>query len=63
MLLYSMNLFVSILIWERQWTEYCERYAKPEDIGATHEENSSDEEQSEDDCASSDDAIAGEPDP
>lgn len=54
--------YIYILIWERQWTEYCEKYAKPEDIGASHEE-SSDDELSEDDYASSDDGIAGKPDP
>ncbi|CAK8579219.1 unnamed protein product [Lathyrus sativus] len=43
--------------------EYCERYAKPEDIGAS-EEDSSDEELSEDDdSASNDDGVAGQPDP
>lgn len=44
------------------FTEYCERYAKPEDVGAALEEKSSDEELSEDDYASSDEAIAGEAD-
>lgn len=48
---------------ESQWTEYCEKYAKPEDIGVSQEENSSDDELSEEDYASSDDAIAGQPDP
>lgn len=64
MLLYSVHLFSLILIWEKHWTEYCEKYAKPEDIGASKEEDSSDEELSEDDdYASSDDGIAGQPDP
>ncbi len=45
-------------------TEYCEKYAKPEDIGAATEEKSSDEELSdEEDYASSDEAVPGHPDP
>lgn len=44
------------------FTEYCERYAKPEDVGTAQEDNSSDEELSEDGYASSDEAIAGEAD-
>lgn len=63
MLFYSMHLLLSILILGGQWTEYCQKYAKPEDIGASQEEISSDDEPSEDDYASSDDAIAGQPDP
>lgn len=43
-------------------TEYCEKYAKPEDIGAVPEEKSSDEELSEDDYSSSDEAMAGQAD-
>ncbi|CAL5214854.1 unnamed protein product [Lathyrus oleraceus] len=50
--------------YELKVKEYCEKYAKPEDIGASKEEDSSDEELSEDDdYASSDDGIAGQPDP
>ncbi|KAL2342738.1 hypothetical protein Fmac_004023 [Flemingia macrophylla] len=49
--------------YEERVKEYCEKYAKPEDIGAVQEESSSDDELSEDDYASSDDAIAGQPDP
>ncbi|RYR66610.1 hypothetical protein Ahy_A03g012638 isoform D [Arachis hypogaea] len=50
--------------YEQKVKEYCEKYAKPEDIGATQEENSSDDELSEEEYdASTDDAIAGEPDP
>ena len=45
------------------FTEYREKYAKPEDVGAAQEEKSSDEELSEDDYGSSDDGIAGQPDP
>ena len=44
--------------------EYCEKYAKQEDVGAAAEEKSSDEELSEDEYAASDDEeIAGKPDP
>ncbi|PPD97704.1 hypothetical protein GOBAR_DD05307 [Gossypium barbadense] len=44
--------------------EYCEKYAKPEDIGAAPEEKSSDEELSDDEYAASDDEeIAGKADP
>ena len=42
--------------------EFCEKYAKPEDVGAVPEEKSSDEELSEDDYASSDEAVAGQAD-
>lgn len=45
-------------------TEYCERYAKPEDVGAAPEEQSSDEEPSEEEYdASSDEGVVGKPDP
>ena len=43
--------------------EYCQKYAKPEDVGAVPEEKSSDEELSEDEYDSSDDAVAGPVDP
>lgn len=46
--------------------EYCEKYAKPEDIGAAQEDDrSSEEELSEDGYASSDgdDEVAGKVDP
>ncbi|XP_031407014.1 ubiquitin-conjugating enzyme E2-23 kDa [Punica granatum] len=49
--------------YEQRVKEYCERYAKPEDIGAAPEEESSDEELSEDDFASSDEEVVGKPDP
>ncbi|XP_010255297.1 PREDICTED: ubiquitin-conjugating enzyme E2 5 isoform X2 [Nelumbo nucifera] len=49
--------------YEQKVKEYCEKYAKPEDIGAAMEEKSSDEELSEDEYASSDDAVAGHADP
>ncbi|KAG5029975.1 hypothetical protein AAZX31_05G195300 [Glycine max] len=49
--------------YEQRVKEYCEKYAKPEDVGAAQEESSSDDELSEDDYASSDDAIVGQPDP
>lgn len=41
------------------YPEYCQKYAKPEDIGAVPEEKSSDEELSEDECDSSDEEVAG----
>ena len=43
--------------------EYCQRYAKAEDISGPGEEKSSDDELSEDDSDSSDEAVAGNPDP
>ena len=46
-----------------QISEYCEKYAKPEDIGAATEEQSSDEELSEDEYDSSDEQVAGKADP
>ncbi|XP_021277038.1 ubiquitin-conjugating enzyme E2 4-like [Herrania umbratica] len=50
--------------YEQRVKEYCEKYAKPEDVGAVPEERSSDEELSEDEYAASDDEeIAGKPDP
>ncbi|KAJ9705970.1 hypothetical protein PVL29_001515 [Vitis rotundifolia] len=49
--------------YEQRVKEYCEKYAKPENIGAAPEEKSSDEELSEDDYESSDEAIAGQADP
>ncbi|GAB4834434.1 Ubiquitin-conjugating enzyme E2 5 [Ancistrocladus abbreviatus] len=46
------------------FSEYCQKYAKPEDIGAAPEEESSDEDLSEDGYASSDDdEVAGKADP
>lgn len=44
-------------------TEYCQKYAKPEDIGAVPEDKSSDEELSEDESDSCDDQVAGQADP
>jgi len=44
-------------------SEYCEKYAKPEDIGAATEEQSSDEELTEDEYDSSDEQVAGKADP
>lgn len=45
-------------------SEYREKYAKPEDIGAAPEEKSSDEELSEDESDdSSDEQVAGKADP
>jgi hypothetical protein len=42
--------------------EYCQRYAKPEDIGADNEELS-DDEMSEDCSESGDEPVVGNPDP
>lgn len=44
-------------------SEYCEKHAKPEEIGAAAEEKSSDEELSEDEYDSGDEQVAGEADP
>ncbi|KAH8513408.1 hypothetical protein H0E87_006612 [Populus deltoides] len=49
--------------YDQRVKEYCEKYAKPEDIGARPEEKSSDEELSEDDYNSDDDQVAGKADP
>ncbi|XP_027906236.1 ubiquitin-conjugating enzyme E2-23 kDa-like isoform X4 [Vigna unguiculata] len=50
--------------YEQKVKEYCEKYAKPEDIGAATEEQSSDEELTEDeDDDSSDEQVAGKADP
>ncbi|KDP25412.1 hypothetical protein JCGZ_20568 [Jatropha curcas] len=49
--------------YEQRVKEYCEKYAKAEDIGAKPEEKSSDEELSDDDYASEDDQVAGKADP
>lgn len=43
--------------------EYCQKYAKPEDVGAVPEEKSSDEELSDAGYDSADDAVAGPVDP
>ncbi|GKV23144.1 hypothetical protein SLE2022_087860 [Rubroshorea leprosula] len=49
--------------YEQKVKEYCEKYAKPEDVGTAGKEESSDEELSEDEYASDDEAIPGNPDP
>ncbi|XP_048446108.1 ubiquitin-conjugating enzyme E2-23 kDa-like isoform X6 [Pyrus x bretschneideri] len=49
--------------YDQRVKEYCEKYAKPEDIGGAREEQSSDEELSEDEYDSGDDAVAGHADP
>ena len=46
-----------------KFTEYCEKFAKAEDVGGAPEEQSSDEELSEDEYDSGDDAVAGQADP
>lgn len=47
--------------------EYCQKYAKPEDVGETPDENMSmsedDDEMSQDEYDSADDAVAGPVDP
>lgn len=43
-------------------TEYCERYAKPEDIIAAPNQSSDDEELSEDESDSSDEQVVGQAD-
>ncbi|CAL9051669.1 unnamed protein product [Musa banksii] len=48
---------------EQKVKEYCLKYAKPEDIGASPEEESCDEELSENECDSSDEQMLGKPDP
>ncbi|CAI0470313.1 unnamed protein product [Linum tenue] len=48
--------------YELRVKEYCQKYAKPEDAGATAEEKESDEELSEDEYMS-DDEMAGQADP
>ncbi|KAI4311757.1 hypothetical protein MLD38_036629 [Melastoma candidum] len=50
--------------YEQRVKEYCEKYAKPEDVGAAEEGKSTDEEElSEDDYASSDEEVVGKADP
>ncbi|GER45232.1 ubiquitin-conjugating enzyme h [Striga asiatica] len=49
--------------YEQRVKEYCQKYAKPEDIGAPEEEKSSDDEMSENEYDSSDEAIVGKADP
>ncbi|RLN17433.1 Ubiquitin-conjugating enzyme E2-23 kDa [Panicum miliaceum] len=44
-------------------TEYCKKYAKPEDAGVVPEDKSSDEELSEEEDDSGDEEIMGKPDP
>lgn len=42
--------------------EYCEKYAKPEEVGAPSDDKSSEEELSEDEYDSSDETVVGKPD-
>ncbi|XP_061355302.1 ubiquitin-conjugating enzyme E2-23 kDa-like isoform X1 [Gastrolobium bilobum] len=49
--------------YELKVKEYCQKYAKPEDVGASQEESSSEDELSEENYASSDEGLAGQPDP
>ncbi|KAJ7553454.1 hypothetical protein O6H91_06G098700 [Diphasiastrum complanatum] len=48
--------------YEQKVREYCERYAKPEDIGS-HPEESSDSDLSDEESTSSDEEMAGPADP
>lgn len=53
-----------MLTWDTNlYSEYCEKYAKAEDIEDAPEESSSDEELSEAESHSSDEAMAGPVDP
>ncbi|BBG97548.1 ubiquitin-conjugating enzyme 5 [Prunus dulcis] len=54
---------VAIDVSEGGASEFCQKYAKPEDIGAVPEDKSSDEELSEDESDSCDDQVAGQADP
>ena len=58
-----MIIFLLVLSALLDHPEYREKYAKPEDIGAAAEEESSDEELSEDESDTSDEQIAGQADP
>ncbi|KAJ7951160.1 Ubiquitin-conjugating enzyme, E2 [Quillaja saponaria] len=49
--------------YELRVKEYCEKYAKPEDVGVSMEDKSSDEELSEDESDSEDEQMAGKADP
>ncbi|XP_047980791.1 ubiquitin-conjugating enzyme E2-23 kDa-like isoform X2 [Salvia hispanica] len=49
--------------YEQRVKEYCQKYAKPEDVGDVPEEKSSDEELSEDESVSSDEEVVGPVDP
>lgn len=51
------------LTWDACYPEYCQKYAKPEDVGASPEEQSSDEELSDAEYDSDDEAMAGPVDP
>ncbi|KAJ4778655.1 Ubiquitin-conjugating enzyme E2 5 [Rhynchospora pubera] len=48
--------------YEQKVKEYCQRYAKPEDIGAADDQELSDDEMSEDGTESGDEAMVGNPD-
>lgn len=52
-----------LLLFFPHYPEYCKKYAKPEDIGASPEDESSEEELSEDEYDSSDEQVVGKPDP
>jgi len=60
----NLSTFTDVFF-DVQFSEYCEKYAKPEDIGAATEEKSSDEDEelTEDEYDSSDEQVAGKADP
>lgn len=62
---FQFRVYISIY---NLWAEYCEKYAKPEDVGGSKEENLSlsdddDDEMSEDEYDSADEAMVGPVDP
>lgn len=62
---FQFRVYISIC---NLWAEYCEKYAKPEDVGGSKEENLSlsdddDDEMSEDEYDSADEAMVGPVDP
>lgn len=63
MLVYYVQHNVNVTNLNVHPPEYCQKYAKPEDVGAVPEEKSSDEELSEDEYDSSDEAVVGTVDP
>jgi ubiquitin-conjugating enzyme E2 H len=57
-------LIAILIVLLQNGSEYCEKYAKPEDAGLPEEVKSSDEELSEEeDDDASDEGIVGKPDP
>ncbi|RZS14712.1 hypothetical protein BHM03_00046434, partial [Ensete ventricosum] len=58
----SCCVFSFLLVFPHR-TEYCQKYAKHDDEGASSEEKSSEEEPSADEYDSSDEQVVGKPDP